>query len=95
VQSFVQRFRAKYDQEPDTFNAGAYDTMILFTRLVAGYGATRDAMQTGLLQIKDLPSVIYGTVSFDPLTRRVPNARYKHLIVKDGKFALWDDKHPT
>ncbi len=31
-----------------------------------GWGATREAMQTGLPRSSDVPSVIYGTITFDP-----------------------------
>ena len=90
VQDFVKRYQAKYDQEPDSFSAGSYDTMILVAALCDKYGATRDAMQTGLTEIRDVPSVVYGKVSFDPVTRRIPAASYKLLMVKNGKFVVWD-----
>ena len=95
VQDFVRRYRAKYDQEPDSFSAGAYDTMVLFAALCDQFGATREAMQQGLLAIKDVPSVIYGKVTFDPATRRVQGATYKLLTVKDAKFAVWDGARAT
>ncbi|MEJ1979348.1 MAG: ABC transporter substrate-binding protein [Acetobacteraceae bacterium] len=95
VQDFVARYRAKYNQEPDSFSAGAYDTMVLFSKLCADYGPTRDGMQTGLTQIRDVPSVIYGHVTFDPATRRVQGANYKLLLVKDGKFTIWDGALPA
>ena len=92
VQDFVKAYRAKYGQEPDSFSAGAFDTIVLWAKLVEGWGATREAMQTGLLEVKDVPSVIYGKVTFDPATRRVQGASYKRLLVKDGQFTLWDGK---
>jgi branched-chain amino acid transport system substrate-binding protein len=90
VQDFVKRYRAKYDQEPDSFSAGSYDTMILVAALCEKYGTTREAMQTGLMEIRDVPSVIYGKVNFDPTTRRVPGASYRLLLVKGGQFTVWD-----
>ena len=90
VQSFVKAYRAKYDSEPDSFSAGAFDTMVLFAALCDRFGTTREAMQTGLTEIKDVPSVIYGTTTFDPATRRVPGASYKLLLVKGGQFTVWD-----
>ncbi len=95
VQDFVRRYQAKYQQEPDSFSAGAYDTMVLFAALCEQFGTTREAMQTGLMQIKDVPSVIYGKTTFDPATRRVPAASYKLLLVKDGKFTVWDGTKPA
>jgi hypothetical protein len=29
-------------------------------------------------------------MEFDPETRRVKGARYKRLVVRDGRFALWE-----
>ncbi len=93
VQEFVRIFRAKYDTEPDSFCAGSYDTMNLFAALCEQYGTTREAMQTGLTEIKDVPSVVYGKVTFNPETRRVQGANYRLLVVKDGKFTVWDGTH--
>ena len=64
--------------------------MVLFAALCERYGTTREAMQTGLMEIKDVPSVIYGKTTFDPATRRVPGASYKLLLVKDQHFTVWD-----
>jgi branched-chain amino acid transport system substrate-binding protein len=93
VQDFVKIFKAKYDMEPDSFCAGAYDTMNLFAALCDQYGPTRDAMQDGLMHIKDLPSVVYGKVTFNTKTRRVQGANYRLLQVKGGKFQVWDGSH--
>ena len=95
VQDFVRRYRAKYSQEPDSFSAGAYDAMVLFAALCDQYGTTRQAMQEGLLAISDVPSVICGKVAFDPRKRRVPNATWRLLTVKDAKFILWDGTRAT
>jgi branched-chain amino acid transport system substrate-binding protein len=92
VQDFVKIFRAKYDMEPDSFCAGAYDTMNLFAALCDQYGTTRDAMQDGLMKIKDVPSVVYGKVAFNTETRRVQGANYRLLQVKGGKFVVWDGR---
>jgi branched-chain amino acid transport system substrate-binding protein len=95
VQTFVKAFVAKYQREPDGFNATAYDTMILVGQLVRQFGATREAIHTGLAKIKDVPSVVYGSLTFDPQTRRVQGAHYERLVVKDGKFTLWDGTKPS
>ena len=95
VQQFVKSYRKKYDLEPDTFSAGAYDTIVLFAALCEQYGPTREGMREGLAKIKDVPSVIYGKAQFNVETRRVQAANYKYLMVADGKFAMWDGKKPT
>ena len=95
VQDFVRRYRAKYDADPDSFSAGAYDTVVLWSKLVEGWGATREGMEKGLTEIRDVPSVIYGTATFDQATRRVQGASYKRLVVKNGQFTLWDGNRPA
>jgi branched-chain amino acid transport system substrate-binding protein len=95
VQSFVSKFRAKYNEQPDDFNAVAYDTIILLAAVIDKYGVDRTAIRDGLAQIKDVPSVIYGKATFDPQTRRVAGARAVYLVVKNGAFELWDGKKPS
>jgi branched-chain amino acid transport system substrate-binding protein len=95
VQRFVAAYRAKYQPDPDTFSAIAYDTMILFAALARQYGATREGIHDGLLHIKDVPSVIYGKMAFDPVTRRAQAASYKFLAIKDNAFIMWDGVKPT
>jgi branched-chain amino acid transport system substrate-binding protein len=95
VQTFVKAFVAKYNRAPDGFNATAYDTINLVAALVKQFGATREAMHDGLAKIKDVPSVVYGSMTFDPATRRVSGARYERLVVKDQKFTLWDGSKPS
>ena len=95
VRSFVAKFKAKYNEEPDEFNADAYDTMILLATVMNKYGTDRKAIHDGLGEIKDVPSVIFGKATFDPQTRRVAGGVPAYLIVKDGKFVVWDGKKPT
>jgi branched-chain amino acid transport system substrate-binding protein len=95
VRAFVSRYRALYSADPDQFNAVAYDTMVLFAELCKQFGPTREAMHDGLAKIHDVPSVIYGHITFNPETRRVPNPVFKYLVVKDGAFALWDGAPPV
>ncbi|WP_144113995.1 ABC transporter substrate-binding protein [Paraburkholderia sp. BCC1886] len=90
VQSFVQRYRAKYGAEPDTFAARAYDAMILAGEVIRRYGPNRVAVHDGFAKIDNVPSVIFGKFRFDPQTRRVAGAKNLELVVKDGQFALWD-----
>jgi branched-chain amino acid transport system substrate-binding protein len=90
VQAFVAAYRKAYGVDPDTFSAGAYDTMILVSELCKQFGPTRQGIHEGLGKIRDVPSVIYGHVSFNPETRRIPAAHYTFLEVKDGKFVVWN-----
>ncbi len=95
VQAFVKAFQAKYGRAPDGFNATAYDTMNLVIALVKQFSATREGIHEGLAKIKDVPSVVYGSMTFDPTTRRVAGAKFERLTVKDDKFVLWDGTKPN
>ncbi len=95
VRSFVDKFKAKYGEEPDEFNADAYDTMILLAAVMNGYGTDRKAIHDGLGAIKGVPSVIFGRATFDPGTRRVAGGVPAYLVVKDGRFTVWDGKKPA
>ena len=94
VQNFVTKFRARYREDPDTFNTVAYDTIVLLAAVIDKYRDDRKAIRDGLAEIKDVPSVIFGKATFDPQTRRVAGARAVYLAIKDGKFALWDGVKP-
>lgn len=90
VQAYLQKFREKYGEESDYFAAHAYDTMKLIAAAIEQGGPDRAAIREALGQIKDVPSVVYGKVTFDVATRRVAAPKDARLVVKDGKFALWD-----
>ncbi|HMO60279.1 MAG TPA: ABC transporter substrate-binding protein, partial [Roseiflexaceae bacterium] len=90
VQKFVTTYVAKYNEEPDSFSAYAYDTIILAAAVMREYGTDRKAIRDGLEQIENVPSVIYGSVTFDPETRRVRHPQNVKMVVKDGEFVLWD-----
>src|SRR6266404_878003 len=55
VRKFVAAFKAKYNKEPDAFNAYAYDTMILMAQVLRESGTDRKAIRDGLLKAKDVP----------------------------------------
>ena len=89
VRAFVEKFKAKYQRDPDYFNVGAYDTMRLAHKLINDYGPDRKAIQAGLYKVT-CPSVVFGETKFDPTTRRVNRPSYVRLIVRGGKFVVWD-----
>jgi branched-chain amino acid transport system substrate-binding protein len=94
VKAFVDAFRAKYGKDPDWFNATAYDGLTFISRIARQYGSSREAIHDGIGKAKDLPSVVFGSATFDPATRRVSGAHFVRLIVKDGKFVIWDGVKP-
>src|SRR5438270_415434 len=63
----------------------------LLVAVMLQFGAERKAIQHGLGKIKDIPSVVYGSVTFDTATRRVANPHVSRIEVKNGKWAAYED----
>jgi branched-chain amino acid transport system substrate-binding protein len=96
VQGFMRRFQAKYNREPDAFNVGAYDAMTIAHAIMTQYGTDRASIRQGFEKIRDVPTVIFGKASFDPVTRRVKNPKYVHVQVRGGKWVpLTEDAKPA
>jgi branched-chain amino acid transport system substrate-binding protein len=95
VKVFVDKYKAKYNEEPDLFATIAYDTIRLIAKAIEVGGPTRQGIHDALPQLKDVPSVLYGKVTFDTATRRVQNPTFNNLIVKDGQFVPWDGTKPA
>src|SRR5215472_164480 len=95
VRKFITSFKAKYSGvEPDSFNAYSYDAMNVAAAVLRIGGADRKAIRDAFAKVKDIHSVIFGKVTFDPATRRVLGAMNAELVVRKGQFAIWDGK-PT
>jgi branched-chain amino acid transport system substrate-binding protein len=95
VRKFITAFKAKYNgQEPDAFNAYSYDAMNVAAAVLRIGGTDRKAIRDAFAKVKDVPSVIFGSVTFDVQTRRVKGAMNAELVVRNGQFAIWDGK-PT
>ncbi len=90
VQAFVKNFNAKYGEDPDLFASLAYDAIYMVKSAVELGGATRDGIHEALPKLKDVPSVVYGKVTFNTETRRAQNPTFEDLIVKDGAFVPMD-----
>jgi branched-chain amino acid transport system substrate-binding protein len=86
VQDLLRRFQAKYGHQADAFNVGAYDAMTIAHAIMTEYGTDRPSVREGFEKIKDVPTIIYGRASFDPVTRRVKNPKYVHIQVSGGKW---------
>jgi branched-chain amino acid transport system substrate-binding protein len=89
VQAFVKAFKAKYNQEPGLFAAIAYDAMKIIAAAIEKAGPDRKGIHEALGQLKDVPSVIYGKVTFNA-DRRVSNPSQTKIIIKGGQFVVWD-----
>ena len=100
VQAFVKKWKAKYNEDIDYFAVHAYDSIKLAAAVIAigaadsKAGVDRKAIRDAFAKVKDVPSVIYGKVTFNPETRRVDDFLGARLVVKDGKFIVWNGKKP-
>jgi branched-chain amino acid transport system substrate-binding protein len=88
VQAFVTAFKAKYPSETTVteFEAGAYDALNVAVAAAKLGGTTRDGILAGFQQVKNVPSVVYGTITFDPTTRRVASPQLTPTILKGGQW---------
>jgi branched-chain amino acid transport system substrate-binding protein len=92
VRDFITSFKAKYGGEPDAFNAYAFDAINFAVAAIRQGGTDRRAIRDALGQLKDVSSVIFGKATFDTATRRILGAKNAELVVKDGRFQIWDGK---
>lgn len=88
VQAFVKAFKAKYPNETAVtgFEAGAYDAVNVAVAAAKAGGTTRDGVLAGFKQLKDVPSVVYGTITFDQATRRVASPKLTPTVLQGGKW---------
>jgi len=88
VVAFVKAFKAKYPSETHVtgFEAGAYDALNVAVAAAKLGGTTRDGLLKGFQQVKDVPSVVYGTITFDGTTRRVASPKLTPTILTGGKW---------
>ena len=88
VQRFVKAYQEKYGEDPDSFSAVAYDGIKILAQVIGKYGSGRKEIRDGLEAIGELETVLYGKAAFGP-DRRLQNPRFLPLVVRDGKFTLW------
>jgi branched-chain amino acid transport system substrate-binding protein len=90
VRDFVARYKAVYGDEPGSYPARGFDAMLLVATVMRQFGTSRQGVHDGLAQVRDVPSVVYGTMQFDVETRRVKHPSNINLVVRNGAFALWE-----
>lgn len=84
TKEFVKAFKEKYNKEPDTYAALAYDSAKLVLEAIAKNGADREGIKKYFDEVKDFPGVA-GPIAFknNDVTRGVII-----LTVKDGKITV-------
>jgi branched-chain amino acid transport system substrate-binding protein len=98
VRAFVRKWEAKYPGEDiDYFSVHAYDSMKLAAAAIATAAdakgnVVRKDVRDAFAKVRDVPSVIYGKVTFNPTTRRVDDFLGARLVIRSGKLVSWDGK---
>lgn len=84
TEAFVTAFKAKYNKEPDTYAALAYDSMMLLLKGIEEKGTDRAALSEYIKTAKDFPGVA-GPISFENnnVTRNVIISK-----VENGKIVV-------
>jgi branched-chain amino acid transport system substrate-binding protein len=92
VQAFVKAFKEKYPNEKNVtgFEAGAYDAFNVAVAAAKLGGTTREGLLKGFQQVKDVPSVVYGSITFDQATRRVASPQLTPAILQGGAWVARD-----
>ena len=91
VQDFVQQYQARFNEQPDTFAAQAYDGVKALAAAVERGGFDRKAIRNEMAKMTDVTSVAYGKIVFGP-DRRIVAGPQTRLQIVDGKFALYSGK---
>jgi branched-chain amino acid transport system substrate-binding protein len=89
VQKFVKGFEEKYKSTPNMFAAIAYDGINLMADVLRKAGTDRKAIRDGLEKTKNFPGVT-GKITFTE--RRDVLKDYRHLVIKNGEFVLYEGK---
>lgn len=91
VQAFVKNYQARFNEEPDTFAAQAYDGIRILAAAVEKAGFDRKAVREEMTRLQEVQTIAYGKTRFAP-DRRIIAGPQTRLQVLDGKFALYTGK---
>ena len=87
-QAFVQKYRAKYDSEPNPWTAQSYAAVYILAEAIARAQSTDpSAIRIALADIRDFDTVL-GKFSFDDVGDAVYDPIV--LIVEDGAFKIFE-----
>lgn len=91
VQDFVKKFSKAYPNETQVtgFEAGAYDALNVAVAAAKAGGTDRAGILAGFKKISKVPSVVYGSISFDSSTRRPASPALTPTILKNGTWVAY------
>ena len=82
---FVEKFKAKFNTDPGSFNVYAYDALQVLAQAVKVGGASREGVFKGLSSGETFKTVLLGDLSFND-KRRPNTVVLKELEVVKGEF---------
>ncbi|WP_294657645.1 ABC transporter substrate-binding protein [uncultured Fusobacterium sp.] len=83
VQSFLKKYREKYNEEPTAFSALAYDTVYVLKKAIDKAGTTDKAELTKAIKASDMDGVT-GHLTFDENNN--PIKAVTIIKIQDGKY---------
>lgn len=87
-QDFIEKYRAKYEIEPEPWAAQSYATLYILVNAIANAeSASSAAIRDALAQTMEFPTIL-GNFSFDPNGEAVYDPIV--LMVKDGALQLFE-----
>jgi len=91
VKSFVKAFTKKYPKAgPVTgFEAGAYDALNVAVAAAKIGGTTRAGILKGFAKVKNVPSVVYGKITFDTKTRLPAAPQLTPTVLKNNEWVVY------
>lgn len=91
VQDFVTAFQKAYPSAgPVTgFEAGAYDALYVAVAAAKLGGTSREGILKGFTELGSVPSVVYGTITFDKATRRPAAPQLTPAILKNNVWVAY------
>ena len=89
AQPFVDAYRQRVGQDPDSFGALAYDGVKILAWAADRGDFDREGIRQALAEGTDIPSIVYGPFRFAE-DRRVENASMVPIQVRDGAFVAYE-----
>ena len=72
------------------FEVGAYDALHVAVAAAELGGITREGILKGFKEVEDVPSVVWGSITFDPETRRVASPQLTPSTLQGGKWVQFN-----
>ena len=83
----IDKIKAKYDKDPDTYMAEAYDAVYVVADALKRGGAEKSGFMKALRSTKDFPGVM-GNITLDEKGQSLAKGRITFVELQEGKPKL-------